>query len=129
MQQAVIGATTGMYDAPSGVVAFAPAPAPVLKLPPMAPLPVKPINPLFVAPVDTPAPPVSGGSGCGGGGCPLAQPPAGGGSVTITKVSPAPAVLKADLAPMPTASGSSPMAGIPWWVWLLIALVILAVLK
>jgi len=67
-------------------------------------------------------------SGCGGGGCPLAQPPAGG-TVTITR---------SDMAPGPAALASDAglsfltrvIAGLPLWVWLLILfLALVAIVK
>jgi len=114
-------ATSEQQVSIGGGVSYSPSPiaAPVSK-------PVNDLIPVSISfPVLKPAPAGTTAfepagtkpGGCGGGSCPLAQPPAGG-TVTITR---------SDMAPGPTGMGDAGLsfltrivAGLPLWIWLLI---------
>lgn len=111
------GAIVNYFKPPAPV---APAPAPTL---PMAPLPIKPIAPVLIlpGPVAAAAP-----SGCSGGSCPLMNQPAG---QTVTIAGPGAPVLREPAAAASADWLTKLYAGLPLWVWVLVALVVLLILR
>jgi len=107
----------------SKLIPYAPAstPAPAPK-PTSALIPTASYGgfPVLIQPVGTPAAPAPAApvGGCAGGGCPMMIPPPGG-TTTVVRTDGAPAAA--------AVSGSAwSWETLPWWVWLLVGLVLVA---
>lgn len=104
--------------------------SPIVPTAPKDPSPLIPVGLTFpvLLPGDPTTPAAPKPSGCGGGSCPLAQPPAGG-TVVITRSAPVDTGFNIQ---QPTAGGNfltREVSGLPLWVWLLIAFLALVAIS